>query len=222
MPLISLHARRRGAELRLVSLDDAGHARAVAPRPQRAPIGVVGSHVGRSYGGAPSAALDGVDVEAGDYGLRDSLAKLLEDHYDFEGGAGRAGPRGPPPRRSSRGRAREPTRQASRRGRQAGLRRGAGRDRRRARNVGRRGGARALRRPAGGPDARALRGAGPRGPRRASTSARRRRRSCSAPYDITVDVRLRVGGGDAGALPAAQVPAAPARGHAHGRGLPHS
>ncbi len=71
-----------------MSLDEAGRARAVTLA--RRLIGVVGSHVGRSYEEL-SAALDGIDVEAGDYRLRDGLAKLLEDRCEL------AAPEGPAP-----------------------------------------------------------------------------------------------------------------------------
>jgi predicted nuclease of restriction endonuclease-like RecB superfamily len=80
-----VNARRRGSELRLVSLDDAARARAVTLA--RELVSVVRVHVGRTHAEL-AAALDAVDVEAGDYRLKDGLAKLLEDRCQLEAPAG--------------------------------------------------------------------------------------------------------------------------------------
>jgi len=76
-----VNARRRGAELRLVSLDEATRARAVTLAGRL--VALVGSHVGCTQEEL-SAAIDAVDVEAGDYRLKDGLAKLLEDRCELQ------------------------------------------------------------------------------------------------------------------------------------------
>lgn len=76
-----VNARRRGAELRLVSLDEAARARAVTLAGRL--VALVGSHVGRTQEEL-SAAIDAVDVEPGDYRLKDGLAKLLEDRCELQ------------------------------------------------------------------------------------------------------------------------------------------
>jgi predicted nuclease of restriction endonuclease-like RecB superfamily len=76
-----VNARRRGAELRLVSLDEASRGRALALARQL--VAAVRAHVGRTAGEL-SAALEGVDVEAADYRLKDGLVKLLEDRCELE------------------------------------------------------------------------------------------------------------------------------------------
>jgi len=80
-----VNARRRGSELRLVSLDEASRPRAVTLAARL--VAVVRAHVGRTCDEL-SAALDGVDVEAGDYRLKDGLAKLLEDRCEVEAPGG--------------------------------------------------------------------------------------------------------------------------------------
>lgn len=80
-----VNARRRGSELRLVSLDEAGRARAVTLA-QRL-VAIVRAHVGRTYEEL-SAAFDAVDVEPGDYRLKDGLAKLLEDRCELQAPSG--------------------------------------------------------------------------------------------------------------------------------------
>lgn len=76
-----VHARRHGAELRLVSLDAASRARAVALAAQL--VAIVKAHVGRAYDEL-SAALDVVDVAPGDHRLKDGLAKLLADRCELQ------------------------------------------------------------------------------------------------------------------------------------------
>ena len=83
-----VNARRRGSELRLVLLDDAARARAVSLAERL--VAIVGDHVGRTHEEL-SGALDAVDVEAGDYRLKDGLVKLLEDRCELEA------PEGPDP-----------------------------------------------------------------------------------------------------------------------------
>jgi predicted nuclease of restriction endonuclease-like RecB superfamily len=80
-----VNARRRGAELRLVALDEVARARAVMLA--RALVAIARAHVGRTYEEL-SAALDAVDAEPGDYRLKDGLAKLLEDRCELEAPAG--------------------------------------------------------------------------------------------------------------------------------------
>ena len=80
-----VNARRRGSELRLVSLDEAGRARAVTLARQL--VAIVQAHTGRRYEEL-SAAIDAVDVEAGDYRLKDGLAKLLEDRCELRAPGG--------------------------------------------------------------------------------------------------------------------------------------
>jgi hypothetical protein len=76
-----VNARRRGSELRLVPLDEASRPRAVTLAGTL--VAIVRAHVGRTYEEL-SAALDAVDVDAGDYRLKDGLAKLLEDRCELE------------------------------------------------------------------------------------------------------------------------------------------
>jgi predicted nuclease of restriction endonuclease-like RecB superfamily len=76
-----VNARRRGDELRLVSLDEASRPRAVTLA--RELLAAVRAHVGRTYDEL-SGALAAVDAEAGDYRLRDGLAKLLEDRCELQ------------------------------------------------------------------------------------------------------------------------------------------
>jgi predicted nuclease of restriction endonuclease-like RecB superfamily len=76
-----VNARRRGSELRLVSLDETARAQAVTLARQL--VAVVRQHVGRTHDEL-TAALEAVDVEPGDYRLRDGLAKLLEDRCELE------------------------------------------------------------------------------------------------------------------------------------------
>lgn len=80
-----VNARRRGTELRLVSLDETARARAVTLAERLA--ATVRAHVGRTYEEL-SAALDAIDVEPGDYRLKDGLAKLLEDRCELEAPSG--------------------------------------------------------------------------------------------------------------------------------------
>ena len=75
-----VNARRRGSELRLVSLDEASRARAVTLAGEL--VTIVRAHVGQTHE-ALSAAFDGIDVDAGDYRLKDGLAKLLEDRCEL-------------------------------------------------------------------------------------------------------------------------------------------
>jgi len=76
-----VNARRRGSELRLVPLDEASRPRAVTLAARL--VGIVRAHVGRTHEEL-SAALEAVDVDAGDYRLKDGLAKLLEDRCELE------------------------------------------------------------------------------------------------------------------------------------------
>ena len=76
-----VNARRRGSELRLVPLDEASRPRAVTLAARL--VAIVQAHVGRTNEEL-SAALDAVDVDAGDYRLKDGLAKLLEDRCELE------------------------------------------------------------------------------------------------------------------------------------------
>jgi predicted nuclease of restriction endonuclease-like RecB superfamily len=80
-----VNARRRGSELRLVSLDDAARARAVALGARL--VAVVQAHVGRTWDELEDA-LDAVDVEPSEYRLKDGLAKLLEDRCELEAQGG--------------------------------------------------------------------------------------------------------------------------------------
>jgi len=80
-----VNARRRGSELRLVLLDEASRPRAIALAGRL--LVVVRAHLGRTCDEL-SAALDAVDVEAGDYRLKDGLTKLLEDRCDVEAPGG--------------------------------------------------------------------------------------------------------------------------------------
>jgi predicted nuclease of restriction endonuclease-like RecB superfamily len=80
-----VNARRRGSELRLVSLDETARARAVTLARQL--VAIVRAHMGRTYEEL-SAALDAVDVEPGDYRLKDGLAKLLEDRCELQAPSG--------------------------------------------------------------------------------------------------------------------------------------
>jgi hypothetical protein len=76
-----VNARRRGSELRLVPLDEASRPRAVTLAAHL--VAIVRAHVGLTHEEL-SAALDAVDVDAGDYRLKDGLAKLLEDRCELE------------------------------------------------------------------------------------------------------------------------------------------
>jgi predicted nuclease of restriction endonuclease-like RecB superfamily len=80
-----VNARRRGNELRLVELDDAARARAVALAARL--LAVVTAHVGRTQGEL-ALALDAIDVAPGEYKLKDGLAKLIEDRCELEAPAG--------------------------------------------------------------------------------------------------------------------------------------
>jgi hypothetical protein len=80
-----VNARRRGSELRLVPLDETSRPRAVTLAAQL--VALVRAHVGRTYEEL-SAAVDAVDVDAGDYRLKDGLAKLLEDRCELEAPGG--------------------------------------------------------------------------------------------------------------------------------------
>jgi uncharacterized protein len=74
-------ARRRGRELRLVSLDAPGRERAQALAGEL--IATAGAHVGRSRDEL-TAALSAIDVGPRDHRLRSALAKLIEDRCEFD------------------------------------------------------------------------------------------------------------------------------------------
>ncbi|HEX3345141.1 MAG TPA: DUF790 family protein, partial [Polyangiaceae bacterium] len=80
-----MNARRRGDELRLVRLDEAARAKAVILAGRM--LAIVRSHVGLTQEDL-AAAFDAVDVEAGEYRLKDGLAKLLEDRCELQAPAG--------------------------------------------------------------------------------------------------------------------------------------
>ncbi len=79
-----VNARRRGNELRLVSLDVSGRASAlgIAATLLRA----AATHVGRTREEL-LLALSGVDVGAREHRLKDGLVKLIEDRCEFDGAA---------------------------------------------------------------------------------------------------------------------------------------
>jgi uncharacterized protein len=76
-----VNARRRGAELSLVRLDDAGRARAVALAD--ALVSAASAHVGRTREELV-AALGAIDVGPRDHRTRAALAKLIEDRCQFD------------------------------------------------------------------------------------------------------------------------------------------
>jgi uncharacterized protein len=76
-----VNARRRGRELHLVSLDDAGRARACALA--EALVAAAAAHVGRTREEL-GLAFSTVEVGPRDYRLRDGLAKLIEDRCEFD------------------------------------------------------------------------------------------------------------------------------------------
>ena len=79
-----VNARRRGAELRLVSLDPAGRERARAIA--EALVAVAACHVGRTREEL-MGALSAVDAGPREHRLRDGLVKLIEDRCEFDAGA---------------------------------------------------------------------------------------------------------------------------------------
>ena len=79
-----VNARRRGNELRLVTLDDEGRVRARDLAEQL--LAVAASHVGRTREDL-AAALDAVDTGSREQRLRDGLVKLIEDRCEFDGGS---------------------------------------------------------------------------------------------------------------------------------------
>ena len=78
-----VNARRRGTELRLVSLDAAGRERARAIA--EALVAIAAAHVGRTREEL-DGALAAVDVGPREHRLRDGLAKLIEDRCEFDAG----------------------------------------------------------------------------------------------------------------------------------------
>ncbi|HEX4447528.1 MAG TPA: DUF790 family protein [Polyangiaceae bacterium] len=79
-----VNARRKGNELRLVSLDAEGDARACVLAEQL--IAIAASHVGRTREEL-TVALDTVEAGPREYRLRDGLVKLIEDRCEFDGGS---------------------------------------------------------------------------------------------------------------------------------------
>jgi predicted nuclease of restriction endonuclease-like RecB superfamily len=78
-----VNARRRGTELRLVSLDAAGRERAQTIA--EALVAIAAAHVGRSREEL-QAAFSAVDVGPREHRLRDGLVKLIEDRCTFDAG----------------------------------------------------------------------------------------------------------------------------------------
>ncbi len=76
-----VNARRRGAELRLVSLDPAGRERARAIA--EALVTVTAAHVGRTREDLVSA-LSAVEAGPREHRMRDGLVKLIEDRCEFD------------------------------------------------------------------------------------------------------------------------------------------
>ena len=79
-----VNARRRGAELRLVTLDEPGRERACAIA--EALVAAASAHVGRTREDLVGA-LSAVEAGPRDHRLRDGLVKLIEDRCAFDGGA---------------------------------------------------------------------------------------------------------------------------------------
>ena len=78
-----VNARRRGNELKLVSLDAEGRERARAIA--EVLIAAAAAHVGRSREDL-TAALSAAEAGAREHRLRDGLTKLVEDRCEFDGG----------------------------------------------------------------------------------------------------------------------------------------
>jgi uncharacterized protein len=78
-----VNARRRGAELRLVTLDAAGRER--ARDLAGALVAIAAAHVGRTREDLV-AALSAVEAGPREHRLRDGLVKLIEDRCDFDAG----------------------------------------------------------------------------------------------------------------------------------------
>jgi predicted nuclease of restriction endonuclease-like RecB superfamily len=76
-----VNARRRGRELYLVSLDDAGRARACALA--EALVATAAAYVGRTREEL-ALAFSAIEVGPRDHRLRDGLAKLIEDRCEFD------------------------------------------------------------------------------------------------------------------------------------------
>jgi predicted nuclease of restriction endonuclease-like RecB superfamily len=79
-----VNARRRGAELRLVSLDAEGRERACAMA--EALVAIAEGHVGRTREELASA-LSTVEAGPREHRLRDGLVKLIEDRCQFDAGS---------------------------------------------------------------------------------------------------------------------------------------
>jgi predicted nuclease of restriction endonuclease-like RecB superfamily len=77
------NARRRGTELRLVSLDAAGRERAATIA--EALVAVAAAHVGRTREEL-EGAFSAVDVGPREHRMRDGLVKLIEDRCSFDAG----------------------------------------------------------------------------------------------------------------------------------------
>lgn len=78
-----VNARRRGAELRLVSLD--AHGRERARTIGEALVAIAAAHVGRTREELETA-LSAAPAAPREYRLRDGLAKLIEDRCEFDAG----------------------------------------------------------------------------------------------------------------------------------------
>jgi predicted nuclease of restriction endonuclease-like RecB superfamily len=76
-----VNARRRGAELRLVSLDPAGRERARAIAETL--VALTAAHVGRTREDLVSA-LSAVEAAPREHRMRDGLVKLIEDRCEFD------------------------------------------------------------------------------------------------------------------------------------------
>ena len=83
-----VNARRRGAELRLVSLDPQGRERARAIA--EALLAIAAAHVGRTREDL-AGAMSAVETGPREHRLRDGLVKLIEDRCEFDA-AGEADP----------------------------------------------------------------------------------------------------------------------------------